>query len=143
MTQTHRTTTAARVARQAGFTIMEVLIVLAIIALIMGVLIGPKLFGAAEDAKVRTAHTQAVQLATAYARWSLENTASCPESIEELAKYLNASDAAKDPWGNDFIMACGDKAPAEAGGFGILSKGKDGKEATDDDVKSWEKPKKK
>lgn len=124
---------------QAGFTIMEVLIVLAIIALIMGVLVGPKLFKAGDTAKARNAHTIAVQFATAYARWSIDHEAACPGSINELVKYMNNKDDAKDPWGNDFIMMCGEQAPPAAEGFGILSKGKDGKQGTDDDVKSWEK----
>lgn len=127
---------------QRGFTIMEVLIVLAIIALIMGVLVGPKLFKAGDEAKARNAHTIAVQFATAYARWSIDHEAACPSSIGELVKYMNNKDDAKDPWGNDFIMMCGESAPPAAEGFGILSKGKDGKQGTDDDVKSWEKQKK-
>ena len=65
------------------------------------------------------------------------------KSINEIVKYMNNKDDAKDPWGNDFMMLCGAQAPPAAEGFGILSKGKDGKQGTDDDVKSWEKPTKK
>jgi general secretion pathway protein G len=124
---------------QRGFTIMEVLIVLAIIALIMGVLVGPKLFKAGDEAKARNAHTIAVQFATAYARWSIDHEASCPGSINDLVKYMNNKDNAKDPWGNDYMMLCGESAPPKAEGFGILSKGKDAKQGTEDDIKSWEK----
>ena len=124
---------------QAGFTIMEVLIVLAIIALIMGVLVGPKLFKAGDCAKVRNAHTVAVQFTTAYARWSLDHEAACPGTINELVKYMSNKEDAKDPWGNDFMMVCGAQAPPAADGFGILSKGKDGKQGTDADVMSWKK----
>jgi general secretion pathway protein G len=124
---------------QRGFTIMEVLIVLAIIALIMGVLVGPKLFKASDEAKVRTAYTIAGQFATAHARWTLDHAEPCPGNISELVKYVNTREDAKDPWGNDFIMLCGENAPEGADGFGIMSKGKDGKEGTADDVKSWEK----
>lgn len=128
---------------QAGFTIMEVLIVLAIIALIMGVLVGPKLFKAGDEAKARNTHTITVQFATAYARWSIDHEAACPGSINVLVKYMNNKDDAKDPWGNDFIMLCGAQAPPAADGFGIQSKGKDGKQGTEDDIKSWVKHTKK
>jgi len=127
---------------QRGFTIMEVLIVLAIIALIMGVLVGPKLFKAGDEAQARNAHTVAVQFTTAYARWSLDNQSSCPESLDKLLEYMTNKDDLKDPWGNDFVMVCGEHAPSEAEGFGVLSKGKDGKQGTEDDIKSWEKSKK-
>lgn len=44
-------------ARAAGFTLLEMIVVLVIIGLIMG-LIGPRLFGQADKAKVQTAETQ-------------------------------------------------------------------------------------
>ena len=45
------------VPRQAGFTLLEMIVVLVIIGLIMG-LVGPRLFGQADKAKVQTAETQ-------------------------------------------------------------------------------------
>lgn len=126
---------------QRGFTIMEVLIVLAIIALIMGVLVGPKLFKAGDEAKARNAHTLAVQFTTAYARWSIDHEAGCPSALTDLVKYMTNKSDTKDPWGNDFVMVCGESAPPESEGFGIISKGKDAKQGTDDDIVSWEKPK--
>ncbi|RMH39077.1 MAG: prepilin-type N-terminal cleavage/methylation domain-containing protein [Deltaproteobacteria bacterium] len=140
--ETNRNDTIARETTrgQAGFTIMEVLIVLAIIALIMGVLVGPKLFKAGEEAKRRNAHTMAVQFASAYARWSLDHQDACPSNISELVKYMTNKSDTKDPWGREFIMLCGESAPPETEGFGIVSVGKDGKQGTDDDIKSWESP---
>lgn len=44
-------------ARASGFTLLEMIVVLAIIGLIMG-LIGPRLFGQADKAKVQSALTQ-------------------------------------------------------------------------------------
>ncbi len=46
-----------RIKRQAGFTLLEMIVVLVIIGLIMG-LVGPRLFSQADRAKVQTANTQ-------------------------------------------------------------------------------------
>ena len=126
-------------AGERGFTIMEVLIVLAIIALIMGVLVGPKLFKAGDCAKVNNAHTLATQFTTAYARWSIDNESPCPGALAELVKYMNNKKDTKDPWGREFVMICGEGSAPEAEGFGVLSPGKNGKQGDDDDVMSWKK----
>ena len=47
--------------RSQGFTLLEMIVVLVIIGLIMG-LVGPKLFGQADKAKVQTALTQTKML---------------------------------------------------------------------------------
>lgn len=53
-TRSHAFRTPSRV---EGFTLLEMIVVLVIIGLIMG-LIGPRLFGQADKAKVQTAQTQ-------------------------------------------------------------------------------------
>ena len=60
----------------------------------------------------------------------------CPESLAELGQYTSDKDT-KDVWGNELVMLCGESAPAEARGFGVLSMGADGKLDTADDIKSW------
>ena len=56
----------------------------------------------------------------------------------DLLKYMNKPDT-KDPWGEEYIMLCGDKKPAAARGcLGVVSKGNDRKENTEDDVNSWD-----
>ena len=52
-----RTASRAGSLAQRGFTLLEMIVVLVIIGLIMG-LIGPRLFGQADKAKVQTAETQ-------------------------------------------------------------------------------------
>ena len=47
--------------RHAGFTLLEMIVVLVIIGLIMG-LVGPRLFGQADKARTQTAETQVKML---------------------------------------------------------------------------------
>jgi prepilin-type N-terminal cleavage/methylation domain-containing protein len=130
----------AALARQAGMTLLEILIVLAIIALVMGVLFGPKLMDMFSDAKKKTAGIVVNKFATeAYTRWSLANTGKqCPEDISELAKYGGGDDGAVDPWGNKLTLLCGEAAPEGAPSrVVVISSGEDGQQGTDDDIKSW------
>ncbi|MEM9489983.1 MAG: type II secretion system protein GspG [Myxococcota bacterium] len=123
---------------QAGVTLLEIMIVLAIIALVMGVLVGPTLLETFGESQAEVAKLQIGQLADqAYVRWAMKNQGKrCPDSLDELTKYTNKKDI-KDPWGADYIMHCGDNAPPDKK-FGVSSYGEDGKENTDDDIKSWD-----
>jgi general secretion pathway protein G len=124
---------------QAGMTLLEIMIVLAIIALVMGFLVGPKVLNMFQESKVDTARLVVKQIADeAYTHWAMNNQKQCPDSLADLKKYMNKKDT-KDPWGNELIMLCGENAPeGSTTGFAVLSVGKDGKKDTDDDIKSWE-----
>ena len=125
---------------QRGLTLLEIMIVLAIIGLIMGVLVGPKVMRSFEESRVKTAFLMLKEFEGAYTRWVADNEGDCPEKLEDLLKYTNKKDL-KDPWGSSFVMKCGDQAPSETG-FGVISFGKDKKEGSEDDIHSWDsKPK--
>jgi hypothetical protein len=74
----------------------------------------------------------------AYPRWSADNPRhACPSSLNDLLVYLSKQDT-KDPWGNNYVMLCGDRVPQGArGDFAVLSPGPDGKKGTNDDITSW------
>jgi general secretion pathway protein G len=133
-----------RLAAQRGITLLEIMIVLAIIGLVMGVLIGPRVFKMFAQAKEDVARLQANDLANnAYGMWARDNPdASCPERLEDLMKWANKKEV-KDPWGNPYVMKCGEGLPQDVS-FGVTSFGPDKKEGTADDIHSWEsaKPKK-
>jgi len=128
-----------RLRSQLGMTLLEIMIVLAIIAVVMGFLVGPKVLGMFQESKVTTTRMVVQKIANeAYTHWTMASGKQCPSSLKDLEKYRNKKDI-KDGWGNDLIMLCGENAPDGATtGFAILSTGPDGKRGTDDDIKSWE-----
>lgn len=133
---------------QLGMTLLEIMIVLAIIALVMGFLVGPRVLSMFQESKVETTKLMVKQIANeAYTHWAMKSQKQCPDSLMDLEKYTNTKPkkgpngekGLLDSWGNHLVMLCGDKAPEGSNtGFAILSKGEDGKQNTDDDIKSWE-----
>ena len=125
---------------QRGMTLLEIMIVLAILALVMGLVVGPrvmKLFGESKvDIAKMTVHKFTFE---AFPMWQRSHSdKGCPEKLEDLSDYMDKKDT-KDPWGNTYKFYCGQNLPAGAkGGFAVSSPGEDGKEGTADDIKSWE-----
>lgn len=136
---------AARVRRlslarrgQKGMTLLEIMIVLAILALIMGLVVGPrvmKLFSKSkEDIAAATVKKYASE---AFPLWSQANPdKACPADITALNEYMNNKEN-KDTWGQPYRMLCGANLPPGAQGIAIISNGPDQKEGTADDIKSW------
>jgi general secretion pathway protein G len=130
--------TAAR-APQRGMTLLEIMIVLAILALVMGLVVGPAVMKRFGESKEKIAKATVQKYAyDAYPQWSSAHPdKSCPEKLEDLNEYMNNKDI-KDPWGGTYKMLCGSSLPAGAKGLAVMSPGEDGKEGTSDDVKSWD-----
>jgi general secretion pathway protein G len=134
--------------RIAGFTLIEMLVVLVIIGLLAG-LVGPKLFGKVDASKVQTAQTQVKMLKgalesmrldigrfpTAEEGLALLNTSPKDDKIRSRWRgpYLD-DDLPLDPWGTPYQYA----VPGSNGQpFALYSFGADGKpggEGTDADV---------
>ena len=123
--------------RNAGFTLMEMLITLVIIGLLAS-LVGPKLFGKLETSKVQTAQTQVKMLKGALETMRLDlgrfptqaeglallNNPPSDEKIKNKWKgpYLD-EDLPSDPWGAPYVYA----VPGPAGKpFALYSLGPDG-----------------
>jgi type II secretory pathway pseudopilin PulG len=122
-------------------TLLEILIVLAILALVMGFLIGPRIFAAFQDSKSDVARMYVRKMAGEYTVWaakpSNQGRDRCP-TTQDLAEYVNQKPDFVDPWGNPYIIKCGQDLPQGARGIAIISRGEDGREGTGDDLKSWE-----
>ncbi len=124
---------------QRGMTLLEIMIVLAILALVMGLVVGPRVLAMFGESKVKVAKATVGKYANeAFPQWSMNNTGkACPGQLSDLNTYMNNADG-KDPWGNPYKLMCGSNLPAGAKGVAVTSAGEDGKEGTADDIKSWE-----
>ncbi len=124
---------------QRGMTLLEIMIVLAILALVMGLVVGPRVMRMFGKSKVDIAQLTVKKYAyEAFGEWSQAHPdKACPDKLDDLTQYMDSKDV-KDPWGNPYKMFCGQNLPAGAkGGLAVMSAGEDGKEGTEDDVKSW------
>jgi general secretion pathway protein G len=122
---------------QRGFTLIEMLIVMVLIGL-LAALVGPRLFGRVDTAKVQSAQTQIKMLENAVSIMALD-IGGVPPAASTL-KWLNQKPDAdpqrglwkgpyidgqlpKDPWGNDYVF----KLPGLNGrDFSVVSYGADG-----------------
>lgn len=132
--------------RRSGFTLIELIVVIALVAVLAAV-VAPNLLGKATEANRKSAGIQLEKVANAVELYRLE-TGRYPEELADLVKrpqglerwngpYIRRMSQLKDPWGNDLIL----QRPGENGAFDVLSHGADGQaggEADDADINSWE-----
>lgn len=117
-----------------GLTILEVLVVLAIIGLLSAV-VAPRIVGYLGRAKSETAQIQIDNLSNAVQLFYID-TGRYPATSEGLAAlitspanetnwngpYMQSDAALSDPWGRDYLY----EAPTEGRNFSIQSLGRDG-----------------
>jgi general secretion pathway protein G len=88
---------------QAGYSLLEILIVLAIIALIVA-LVGPRLFAQLDHAKVTTARVQVKSLETALQTMELD-IGRYPTQSEGLALLVDADRKATPGWNGPYLSS--------------------------------------
>ena len=126
---------ATRLSEQ-GFTLVEMLVVIAIIGLIMG-LIGPRVLNYLSESKVKAAKIQMQSFASALDLFNLDvgRYPSTAEGLTALVRptaglaawngpYLKGNIVPNDPWNNPYVY----RAPGEHGAYDIVSYGADGQE---------------
>ena len=125
-----------------GMTLLEIMIVLAILAIVMGIIVGPSVIERFRETKGKTTRIKLNMYAyQAYPAWSAAHPEKdCPDRLADLDPYMNNDDST-DAWGTPLKMLCGANLPAGARGFAVISAGEDHKEGTSDDLHSWESPK--
>lgn len=128
-----RRTSRGRRARQLGMTLLEIMIVLALLGLVTGAIVAG-VIPAFKRGKIKTAKTAMVQMAGVVAQYSTDNDGKCP-SVDDLvtASFLSKSQM-KDPWGSSYVI----KDCEGPEGAHVVSLGPDKQEGTADDIKSAE-----
>lgn len=132
--------------RRRGFTFLEIMVVVAILA-ILATLIIPRFMGGVDDARLKATVVQIKSFQQALEMYRLDNARypTTEQGLKALVekptaepvptrwkKYLD--EVPKDQWGSDYIYI----APGTKGAFDIISPGPDGKPGTEDDIKSYE-----
>jgi prepilin-type N-terminal cleavage/methylation domain-containing protein len=125
-----------------GMTLLEIMIVLAILAIVMGIIVGPSVIARFRDARTHTTRLKLNKYAfEAYPAWSAAHPEKdCPDRLADLSPFMNSDDT-NDAWGTSITMLCGVNLPPGAHGFAVVSAGEDHKPGTDDDLHSWDQPK--
>ena len=99
-------TRKAKVLNAKGFTLIELMVVIAILG-ILATIVVPRMLGSVDEANVTAAKSQIQALRMAVTQFRLENNR-FPESLDELInnergkRYLDSARVPKDPWGNDY-----------------------------------------
>jgi general secretion pathway protein G len=119
---------------QRGFTLLEIMIVLAIMGLIVTA-VSIKVFSQLKKAKVQTAKIGVNKIAQATARAMAGGGSGCPKGIDDLIAQgeLSKNDL-KDPWGTPYTYRC--PGTIDPDGADIISAGPDKQPGTEDDIKS-------
>ena len=130
-------------AARAGFTLIEVLLVVVIIGILVGVAL-PRLGGRVRQAQVAAAEADISNIGMALRLYEVDN-GTYPNSLQGLitspggaknwrGPYLEKG-MPKDPWGNDYIYASpGSRNPHS---YDLHSLGPDGVESGDD-LANWQ-----
>jgi general secretion pathway protein G len=134
--------------RQAGFTLVELLVVMVILVLLAS-LVAPRVIGYLGSSRTKTAKVQIESLSTSLELYKLD-TGRYPDEREGLnalvqrpasaknwnGPYLKKDRVPLDPWGSPYHY----RYPGQRGAFDIFSFGADnheGGEGEDQDVASW------
>ena len=121
--------------RAAGFSLIEIMVALAIVAFI-GAGVAVVVNKALNNAKIKVAKERIKEISQGVTTYMIDSN-NCPKGMDDLVaqKYV-ARASAKDPWGKDFILRC--PGTQDPDGADIVSGGPDRAEGTADDIKSWE-----
>lgn len=126
-----------RLPADSGITLVEMIVVLAIIAIVAGLII-PNVIGRPDEARVTVATADMQSVSSALKMYRLDNK-TYPTTSQGLAALVNKPSSAPvpqnwhsegylgqlptDPWGNPYVY----RSPGATGAFDLMSLGADGK----------------
>src|SRR5436190_23265524 len=113
-----------RSTRQAGFTLVEIMVVVVIIGL-LATLVMPAVIGAGDEARETKARTDVRSIAEAVRMYRV-NKGKYPDSLDVLVEKddkgrSQLEELPKDPWDHDYVFRQG-----ERNDFEVISVGPDG-----------------
>jgi general secretion pathway protein G len=134
---------------QAGFTLVEMLVVLVIIGLIMG-LVGPRVLSYLSDSRAKAAQLQIESFSNSLDLFYVD-TGRYPTTQEGLGAllqrppgadrwsgpYLRSNSVPNDPWGNEYVY----RSPGAHGAYDLMSygsKGREGGENFESGIANWQ-----
>lgn len=133
--------------KSAGFTLLEVMVVIVILGLLASFVV-PNLMGNQEEAARQKVVVDIQQLENALDMYRLRNSF-YPTTEQGLQALVTAATSQpvprtfpedgfirrlpKDPWGEDYILV----SPGQMGRIDVFSKGPDRVAGTDDDIGNW------
>lgn len=139
-------------ARQAGFTLLELMVVIVILGVLASMVV-PNLMGNKEKADEQKATSDIVALEGSLDMYKLDNHR-YPTTEQGLQALVTKPEIApipngyradgyirrlpQDPWGGDYILV----SPGEHGAVDVFSAGPDGEANTADDITNWSLDKK-
>ncbi len=131
--------------RHAGFSILELLLVLVILSILAGI-VGVRFAGQSGKAKVKAATVQLDNLGTALRSYEIEigNFPNTQQGLEALYEQPSGVDdwdgpymeqrVEEDPWGNEWQY----RSPGSHNDdYDLYSYGPDGREGGGDDITNW------
>jgi len=136
--------------RAGGFTLVEMLLVLVILATLAAIVI-PKFAGRSQQAKVTAAQSQISSIEMALDAFEVDNgyypkTGALNELLDQPANAPNwkgpylKKGIPMDPWGNSYSYDYPGKHNPT--GYDLASPGPDGRPNTEDDINNWDQQKK-
>jgi general secretion pathway protein G len=140
-------TRTARRPAQAGFTLVELLLVLLILGILAAIVV-PKFSGRSEQARQAAAQTQIANFGVMLDMFEADNGfyPKGKNGLQDLqvqprdannwkGPYIKG-EIPKDPWGNEYIYECPGRHNEK--GYDLYSVGPDGQPGSEDDVTSWQ-----
>jgi|SRR5690554_1934571 len=133
--------------KQTGFSLIEVMVVIAILGLLASLIL-PNVLGSADQANRQKARTDIISLENALAQYRLDNGyfPTTEQGLEALVREPTVQPTPRnyrrggyiqrlplDPWDTEYLLL----SPGEFSDIDIFSAGPDRQPGTDDDIGNW------